>query len=82
MLGLGLSQLNRNAEAIPQFELALRQRPDYASARFNLANSLAKTGKIEAAIANLRQILASNPSDPYAQKRLTELSGIQLSPNP
>jgi len=82
MLGLGLSQLNRNAEAIPQFELALRERLDYSSARFNLANSLAKTGKIADAIANLRQILASNPTDPYAKQRLSQLSGSNARPNP
>ena len=73
MLGLGLAQLNRNAEAIPQFELALRERPDYYSARFNLANSLAKTGKVDQAIANLRKILASHPDDPYAKDRLDQL---------
>jgi hypothetical protein len=73
MLGLALATLNRNAEAIPQFDLALRERPDYESARFNLANSLAKTGKIDQAISNLRQILASHPNDPYAQSRLDQL---------
>ena len=73
MLGLGLATLNRNVEAIPQFEMALRIRPDYPSARFNLATSLAKTGKIDQAIANLRQVLAANPDDAYAKRRLSEL---------
>jgi len=82
MLGLGLATLNRNAEAIPQFELALKARPDYASARFNLANALAKSGRIDEAIANLRQILAANPADPYAKQRLSELSGVHPSPKP
>jgi tetratricopeptide (TPR) repeat protein len=75
MLGLGLATLNRNAEAIPQFERALKARPDYASARFNLATALAKSGRIDEAVANLRQILAANPDDPYARKRLAELLG-------
>jgi tetratricopeptide (TPR) repeat protein len=61
MLGLGLATLNRNADAIAQFEMAHCGRPDYASARFNLATALAKSGRIDEAIANLRQILAANP---------------------
>jgi tetratricopeptide (TPR) repeat protein len=73
MLGLGLAALNRNADAIAQYQLALRSRSDYASARFNLATALAKTGRIDEAIANLRQILAANPDDVYAKKRLAEL---------
>ena len=82
MLGLGLATLNRNAEAIPQFEMALRARTDYASARFNLATALAKSGKIDEAIANLRQILAANPDDAYAKQRLTELLGLHPPSNP
>ena len=73
MLGLGLAALNRNADAIAQYQLALRSRPDYASARFNLATALAKTGRKNEAIANLRQILAAHPEDAYAQQRLSEL---------
>lgn len=73
MLGLGLATLHRYAEAIPQYKLALKVRPDYSSARFNLANALAKTGKIDEAAENLRQILAANPRDPYAKQRLSEL---------
>ena len=53
--------------------MALQARPDYASARFNLATALAKSGRIDEAVENLRKILAANPDDPYAKQRLSEL---------
>jgi protein O-mannosyl-transferase len=68
-----LAALNRNTDAIVQYQLALRSRPDYASARFNLATALAKTGRIDEAVTNLRQVLAANPEDAYAKKRLADL---------
>ena len=51
-----------------------------ASARFNLATALAKSGRIDEAIANLRQILAANPDDAYAKRRLAELEAARHPP--
>jgi tetratricopeptide (TPR) repeat protein len=73
MLGLALAAMGRNAEAIAQYALALRARPQYAAARFNLATALAKAGKLEDAAHELRIILAASPEDPAAKRRLAEV---------
>ncbi|MBV9769802.1 MAG: tetratricopeptide repeat protein [Bryobacterales bacterium] len=72
MLGLALATLNRNADAIQQFEAALRARPDYDSARFNLATVLAKSGRIDEAVENLRQVLETNPDAVVAKEHLAD----------
>jgi tetratricopeptide (TPR) repeat protein len=70
MLGVAFQQVGRNAEATAQFEITLKLRPDFSAARFNLANSQIKAGMLEAAIENLRQVVAANPADPLPRKRL------------
>ena len=39
-LGIALAQLGRIGEAIPEFQAALRIRPDFADAKANLARAL------------------------------------------
>jgi tetratricopeptide (TPR) repeat protein len=81
MLGLALAATGRNTEAIEQYVLALRTRPAYASARFNLAVALAKAGKVDDAVDNLRRILDDTPEDPLAKRRLADaltLRGVLL----
>ena len=73
MLGLALQFVGRTAEATAEFEAALRLRPDYSAARFNLANAQIKAGKLDDAIANLQQVIAGNPDDPLPRKRLEEV---------
>jgi Tfp pilus assembly protein PilF len=73
MLGLALQFVGRTAEGTAEFEAALRLRPDYSAARFNLANAQIKAGKPNEAIANLRQVIAANPDDPLPKKRLEEV---------
>jgi Tetratricopeptide repeat len=72
MLGLALQQVGRAAEAVNQFEAALQLRPDFAAARFNLANAQLRTGMLDAAIENLRQVVAADPNDPLPKQRLEE----------
>jgi tetratricopeptide (TPR) repeat protein len=60
---------------------ALRLRPSFVSARFNLAIALAKAGHVDDAVDQLRHILADNPEEPAAKRRLAEaltLRGVLL----
>jgi tetratricopeptide (TPR) repeat protein len=70
MLGLALQQIGRAADAVTQFEAALQLRPDFTAARFNLANAQLRIGNLDAAIQNLRQVVAANPNDPLPKQRL------------
>lgn len=72
MLGLALARVGRAAEAMAEFTIALKLRPDYAAARFNLANSQMRAGELDEAIRNLRQVVAANPSDPLPKNRLDD----------
>jgi tetratricopeptide (TPR) repeat protein len=56
-------------------------RPSFASARYNLAIALAKAGHVDDAVDQLRRILADNPEDPAAKRRLADaltLRGVLL----
>jgi len=72
MLGLALERVGRNAEALAEYQIALKLRPDYVAARFNLANSQLKAGELDEAISNLRQVMAANPDDPLPRRKLEE----------
>ena len=73
MLGLALATVRpqcRSHRAISRRRC--EARPDYASARSNLATALAKSGQIDEAVENLRQVLAANPEDAAAKRRLAD----------
>jgi len=77
MLGLALERVGRTSEALAEFAIALKLRPDYAAARLNLADSEIKAGKLEEAIENLREVVAANPADSLAKSRLEDALAIR-----
>jgi len=69
----------RLAEAITQYEEALRIRPDYAEAHNNLGTAFQQTGAIDSAIAQFRNAIRDNPD--YAGARLNLAAALQNTPN-
>jgi len=74
----------RNTEAIEQFRAAVRLRPDYGTARYNLARALARAFKFDEAIENYDQLLKQFPRDAQVRDELGELylrQGTQAQAN-
>ena len=61
------------AVAVAHFEVAVRERPDDADVRFNLAQALDRGGRTTEASAAYRQVLALSPAHPHARARLVRL---------
>jgi Flp pilus assembly protein TadD len=64
-LGLALVQVGRPAEAIVQYEQALRVKPDFAQAHYGLGVALARVGRLPEAIVQYEQALRIRPD--YAE---------------
>ncbi len=69
MLGAGYMRLGRSAEAIAQFRRALAANPQLAPARWNLANALVDTGKLDEGIADLRKLMAEGEGSAEVDKQ-------------
>jgi Flp pilus assembly protein TadD len=69
-LGTALQSLGRNAEAIAQFEQALKVKPDCVEGHYNLGNALAGRGQMDEAISQFQQALKLNPDDAQAHTNL------------
>ena len=63
----------QNAAASMEFQQALRLKPDFPNARFNLAHAMVNSGKRAAAISVLQQILKDLSKDTAAKEYLDEL---------
>jgi Flp pilus assembly protein TadD len=62
-LGLALSNQGQAAEAIAEYQTAVRLDPDFAEAHCDLGVELAKRGSTNAAVAHFRAALRSRPND-------------------
>ena len=65
-----LKLLNRHEEAIDAYGTAIRLRPGYAKAMFNLGNALNETGRTQSAVDAYRAALALKPDWPDALMNL------------
>ena len=74
LYGTALEATGMNTQAAEQFQAALKLKPDFPNAQFNLAHTLAKAGKTDEAIQNLNQILQHYPADPAAKAFLQQLT--------
>jgi tetratricopeptide (TPR) repeat protein len=73
-LGIALFDEGRTAEAIAQYERALKLKPDLAEVHSNLANALAKDpGRLDEAIAQYEEALRLKPVDAKARNNLGNL---------
>jgi hypothetical protein len=72
MLGLALSQTGRTREAAAEFLAALKTRPDFLSARLNLAAVELKMGALDEAIGNLEILAKAEPENENIRQRLAD----------
>jgi tetratricopeptide (TPR) repeat protein len=69
-LGIALEKEGRAAEAIRQYEEALRIQPDYALAHYNLGNGLLKKGLSDQAVIQYEEAIRSRPDFADARNNL------------
>ena len=61
-LGAALSRQDRFEEAIEQYQLALKIKPEYSDAHYNLGYALAKTGKLDEGLSHFREAVRIEPN--------------------
>lgn len=73
MFGAALQNLGRLPDAIREYRLALTADPQYWNARYNLAKALAKTGDLNGAVENFRQVVAAFPGNTRLESEYSAL---------
>ena len=73
-MGLALSRVGRDDEALALFEEACRLEPDYSTARLNIAMEQMRHGNSREASSELLNIIHDNPRDETAYYNLSILS--------
>ena len=76
-LGNVLLETGRPADAIAEYDMALRLKPDMPEAYSNLAFALDQTGRLDAAIENYQRALDFNPHFGLAHANLADLLARQ-----
>jgi tetratricopeptide (TPR) repeat protein len=71
-------EVGRIQDAIGHYELALRLKPDFAEAQYNLAVALEQAGRVQEAIGHYQQALHLKPDYIEAQSRLARLAVLDL----
>ncbi len=69
-VGMDFAGSGKIEEAAACFEEAVRLRPDYADAHYNLADALGRLGKRDEAIPHFREALKIPPADADAHNRI------------
>jgi tetratricopeptide (TPR) repeat protein len=73
-MGLALSRVGRDDEAMALFQEACRLEPDYSTARLNIAMEKMRHGNSPEASSELLKIIRNNPRDETAYYNLSILS--------
>lgn len=74
VLGLALQDLGRTAEAAAEFQTALRIKPDFGLAYYDLAQLMSAQKSYRAAIFYLKQGVSASPGPELAQQMRTALA--------
>jgi len=72
-----LLQSGQMPEAMEHYEEALRIKPDYAEAHYNLGVALYQAGRVSEAVEQFEQVLRINPNDVEARNNLAHLQALQ-----